>query len=68
MMLQSGESVFPECKGLPIFCHGCQATKYSHETIAVSHLREKENGGLELVQFLSCYSCVLNKTSHLGRC
>ena len=68
MMLQKGFDVFPECKGLPIFCHGCKLTQYSEETISVSQLREKENGGLEMVQFLSCYSCVLTKTSHFGRC
>ncbi len=67
MLLRKGEEDFPECKGLPIFCHGCHITKYSHETIAVSQMREKEDGGLEMVQFLSCYSCVLTKTSHYGR-
>lgn len=68
MMLRKGEDDFPECIGLPIFCHGCHATKYSHETIAVSQMREKEDGKMEMVQFLSCYTCVLTKTSQGGTC
>lgn len=68
MILRKSHEDFPECIGLPIFCHGCKATKYSHETIAVSHMRQKEDGGIEMVQFLSCYSCVLTNTSHFGRC
>lgn len=68
MLLKHGVEDFPECRGLPIFCYGCKATTYSEETIAVSKMRVKEDGGQELVQFLACYSCVLEKTDHAGRC
>lgn len=67
MMLRKAIDDFPETVGLPVICWGCKKFSYSHETIAVSQLREKQDGGLELVQFLSCYTCVLTKTSHFGR-
>lgn len=62
MMLQRGVDVFPEAKGLPIFCHGCKNIHYAEETVSVSEFRQQEDGKVCLVQFLACFDCVLKNT------
>ena len=67
MMLQRGVDVFPETKGLPIFCHSCKGLHYAEETISVSYTREKAEGeGQEIVQFLVCYSCATTRPDCVG--
>ncbi len=61
MLLERGTSVCPECKLLPVFCHSCKTMHYAEETIAISMFRDKENGGVELVQFLVCYACATTR-------
>lgn len=69
MLLSHGMEVFPEVSAVPIICCGCQKFLPGTDTICIQYTRDNPDGSgnQQLLQFLVCTTCTLQRVDHFGR-
>jgi hypothetical protein len=68
MLLSHGLEVFPEVVGQAIICCGCQEPLPDTASICIQHVRDnpEKPGSQQLLQFLVCTVCTLQRVEHYG--
>lgn len=68
MFLRRGLEDFPEAIGMEVYCAKCKGWHSSDDTISISKCQPNRHGGIQMVQYLACFTCTTKTTEAQGQC